>query len=63
MDLPKGLYTIISAYSAAIGLSRNAQLSRFLEAGYIVYMLSQETVLKILSSLPDDRTRSPEKSA
>ena len=63
IHLPQGLHTIISAYAATIGLSRNAQLSRFLEAGYIIYMLSQETLLKILSSLPDECTRSPETSA
>jgi hypothetical protein len=49
--LPIGLYKIISAYSAATGISKNALLSRFLEAGLILYMLGQETLLKTVISL------------
>jgi hypothetical protein len=49
--LPRGLYNIISAYSAATGISKNALLSRFLEAGFIMYMLGQNTLLKTVISL------------
>jgi hypothetical protein len=49
--LPVGLYKVISAYSVATGVSKNALLSRFLEVGLILYMLGQETLLKTVVSL------------
>jgi hypothetical protein len=62
--LPRGLYNIISAYSAATGISKNALLSRFLEAGFIMYMLGQNTLLETVTSLEHERkTSSPGTSA
>jgi hypothetical protein len=56
--LPRGLYNIISAYSAATGISKNALLSRFLEAGFIMYMLGQNTLLETVTSLEHERKTS-----
>ena len=53
--LPRGLYDLVSAYSATTGISRNALLSRFLEAGFIIYMLGQNALLKTLRSLQEER--------
>jgi len=55
VHLPKGLHELVSAYSSATGTSRNALLGRFLEIGYILYMLGQNTLLKILRSLQEER--------
>jgi hypothetical protein len=54
IHLPRGAYDLISAYSAATGRSRNALLSGFLETGYVLYMLGQDTLLKTLRSLEDE---------
>jgi hypothetical protein len=54
MHLPRGVYNIISAYSGATGISRNALMSRFLEAGFIIYLLGQNAFLKTLTSLRDE---------
>jgi hypothetical protein len=59
VHLPAGLHRLVSAYSAATGTSRNALLSRFFDAGYILYMLGQETLLKTLLSLQEERSASP----
>jgi len=56
--LPRGVYDLISAYSAATGRSRNALLSGFLEAGYVLYMLGQDTLLKVIRSLENERPAS-----
>ena len=58
LHLPRGLHSIISIYSGATGISRNALMSRFLEAGFIVYMLGQNALLKTLVSLQHDDRRS-----
>lgn len=55
VHLPRGLYDLVSAYSATTGISRNALLSRFLEAGFIIYMLGQNALLKTLRSLQEER--------
>jgi hypothetical protein len=58
IHLPRGLYNIISAYSAATGISKNALLGRFLEAGLIMYMLGRNTLLKTVVSLEHERKTS-----
>ena len=64
VHLPKGFYELVSTYSSATGTSRNALLSRFLETGYILYMLAEETLLKTLLSLRKERKpSSPRTSA
>jgi len=64
MHLPRGLYDIISTYSVTTGTSRNALLSRFFEAGFVIYMLGQNTLLKTICSLQEERrTSSRETSA
>lgn len=60
VHLPPGLHRLASAYSAATGTSRNALLSRFFDAGFILYMLGQETLLKTLCSLQEERKQHPE---
>jgi hypothetical protein len=55
VHLPRGFHELISTYSAATGISRNALISRYLEAGYILYMLGEETLLKTLRSLQEER--------
>jgi hypothetical protein len=56
--LPIGFYELVSAYSFATGTSRNALLSRYLKAGYILYMLGQETWFKTILSLQNERQAS-----
>jgi len=55
VHLPRGLYELASTYSATTGISRNALLSRFLNAGFIMYMLGQKALLKTLRSLQQER--------
>jgi hypothetical protein len=63
LHLPRGLYEFISTYSAATGISRNALLSRYLDAGFILYMLGQDTFLGTLRSLEERREPGPRTSA
>jgi hypothetical protein len=58
VHLPKGFYALVSTCSATTGASRNALLSRFLEAGYILYMLGEETWFKTILSLQKERQAS-----
>jgi hypothetical protein len=58
VHLPAGLYDIISVYSAATGTSRNALMNRYLEAGFILYLLGQNTLLKTIRSAQKDRAAS-----
>jgi len=58
LHLPRGLHNIISTYSGATGISKNALMSRFLDAGFIIYLLGQNALLKTLVSLQHDGKRS-----
>ena len=62
VHLPRGLYELVSSYSSATGTSRNALLSRFLEAGYIVYMKGQNSLLETICSLQEERRASQDKT-
>jgi len=55
VHLPRGFYDLISTCSATTGRSRNSLLSQFLKAGYLTYMLGQNTLLKTLCSLQEER--------
>jgi hypothetical protein len=57
VHLPRGLYELVSTYSATTGTSRNALLSRYLEAGYIIYMKGQNTLLETIRSLEAERAK------
>jgi hypothetical protein len=64
VHLPKGFYALVSNYSATTGASRNALLSRFLDAGYIFYSLGEDTWFKTIRSLRNGRqASSPRTSA
>jgi hypothetical protein len=58
VHLPKGFYELVSTYSSATGTSRNALLSRFLETGWILYTLGEETWFKTILSLRNERQAS-----
>jgi hypothetical protein len=58
VHLPRGFYELVSSYSSATGLSRNALLSRFLEAGYIIYMTGENSLLETIRSLQEERQAS-----
>jgi len=58
VHLPRGFYELVSSYSSATGTSRNALLSRFLEAGYIIYMKGQNSLLETILSLKEERRAS-----
>jgi hypothetical protein len=55
VHLPRGVYELVSTYSATTGASRNALLCRFLETGHILYMLGEETWFKTILSLRKER--------
>jgi cobalamin biosynthesis Co2+ chelatase CbiK len=57
LHLPRGLHHTISTYSDATGVSKNALMSRFLEAGFIIYMLGENALFKTLVSLQHDDRR------
>jgi hypothetical protein len=59
VHLPRGFYELVSTYSSATGTSRNALLSRFLEAGYILYMLGEQTWFRTILSLQKEHQASP----
>jgi hypothetical protein len=64
VHLPRGFYELVSTYSSATGTSRNALLSRFLEAGYILYMLGEQTWFRTILALQKERqASSPRTSA
>ena len=63
MHLPRGFYELVSSYSSATGTSRNALLSRFLEAGYIIYMKGQNSLLETILSLKEERRASRDKTS
>jgi hypothetical protein len=58
VHLPRGFYQVVSSYSSATGQSRNALLSRFLEAGYIIYMKGENSLLETIRSLQEERQAS-----
>jgi hypothetical protein len=58
VHLPRGFYELVSTYSSATGTSRNALLSRFLEAGYLIYMKGQNSLLETICSLQEERRAS-----
>lgn len=55
MHLSRGLYDIISTCSATVGRSTNATLSLFLESGFLMYALGQNTLLETLRSFQEER--------
>lgn len=63
VHLPRGFYELVSTYSSATGTSRNALLSRFLEAGYIIYMKGQNSLLETIRSLQEERRASRGKTS
>jgi hypothetical protein len=63
VHLPRGLYELVSTYSSATGTSRNALLSRFLEAGYLIYMKGQNSLLETIRSLQEERQASRDKTS
>jgi hypothetical protein len=58
LHLPRGFYELVSSYSSATGTSRNALLSRYLEAGYVIYMKGQNSLLETICSLQEERRAS-----
>ena len=63
VHLPRGFHELVSSYSSATGTSRNALLSRFLEAGYIIYMKGQNSLLETILSLKQERRASRNKTS
>jgi len=63
VHLPRGFYELVSSYSSATGTSRNALLSRFLEAGYLIYMKGQNSLLETIRSLHEERRASRDKTS
>jgi hypothetical protein len=63
VHLPRGLYALVSTYSVTTGASKNALLSRFLEAGYILYMLGEQTWFKTILSLREEHQASSPKTS
>jgi len=57
LHLPRGFYDVISIYSATTGRSRNATLTMFLEAGYVIYMKGQNTLLETIHSLRAEQAK------
>lgn len=57
LRLPQGLSEIITRYAQTSGSSPNHMLSRFLEWGLIIYLKGENTLLKTMSSLTQDRVQ------
>jgi len=55
VHLPRGFHEFVSSYSSATGQWRNALLSRFLEAGCIIYMKGENSLLETIRSLKEER--------
>jgi hypothetical protein len=57
LRLPQGLLTVITAYAATSGRSRNEAVVMFLERGLIIYLKGQNILLETIRSLKREQTK------